>query len=446
MLRWPRSNAASPTCSRVMSSSTDAVAVLDAAYAARSPIDDPLGRAAAAYRLAVAVGESTPADHRRALRLLDEARRVLTEARAPLEHGRILTAAASQHRGLSEPVRAAELFEQAAQLLDERAGPEERAAAWSNVGLARSELGRFGEAVDAFDRASAVLASPRSAQRSNESARVHATVLINRGLALFGLGRFADARADLEAGLGGVDVNTAPVQTGMAHHSLGQLATAEDRRADAIAHFTAALQVFTATSFPQQHAVTTFNLGVAYAGGDELADLRRALWYFEATANLFDPRSQAEQWRQAAARLGDVTRRLADLDPRRTQAEHRAALLGSVSDDERLPLMRALVERFAARPDPQRTDAFHEAAAAVSDTPDVEARSILRTALFVLAELPDPVLRAALTGQLRAHAELSLAERFVADSTLDQLIQELFQGPQRVRFRDVLYELGWERP
>ena len=427
--------------------SAEALAVLDAAYAARSPVDDPVGRATAAYRLAVAVGESVPTDHRRALRLLDEARGVLTEARAPIEHARILTASAHQHRALAEPVRAAELFERAARLLDERTSEDERAAAWSNVGLARSELGRLGEAVDAFDRAIARIVDASSdGVRSTSTGRIHATVLINRGLARFGLGDFAQARADLETGLDLVDVAAAPVQIGMAHHSLGQLATAEGRITEAIAQFISALRVFTRPAFPHQHAVATFNLGVAYAHGADVVSLRRALWCFESTMNLFDPRLQTSQWRETAARLSDVTLQLAKLAPRRSVSQHRAALLGSVDDDEQLSLMRELAERFAARPDPQRTDAFGDAAAgACGETFDV-ARRLLRTTLFVLAELPDPVLRSGLTGQLQAHRNLADDDRLAADTALDQLIQELFQGPQRVRFRDVLYELGWERP
>ena len=425
----------------------DAVAVLAAVYAARSPVDEPLGRATAAYRLAVAVGESAPADHRRALRLLDEARSVLTETRAPIEHARILTAAASQHRAMSEPVRAAELFERAAWLLDARADVAERAAAWSNVGLARSELGRLTEAVDAFDRAAdGIGVAAVTAASASSIGRIHATVLINRGLALFSLGDFDRARADLEAGLGLVDVAAAPVQLGMAHHSLGQLFTAEGRTDVAIPHFLAALRIFTRTTFPYQHAVATFNLGVAYARDTVLISLQRALWSFEAAVNLFDPRMQTPQWQETATRLNEVTHRLAKLSPGRNVAEHRASLLGSVGDDEQLSLMRDLAERFAARPDPQRTASFFEAAAAARGEVLGVARALLRTTLFVLAELPDPVLRSGLIGQLGAHRNLAEHDRMAADTALDQVIQELFQGPQRVRFRDILYELGWERP
>ncbi len=431
---------------------TDAVAALEAVYLARSPVDDPVGRAMAAYRLAVALGESVPPDARRALGLLDEARLVLTESRAPIEHGRILTAAASQHRAMSEPARASELFERAAGLLDDRVDGEERAAVWSNVGLARTELGQLEHAVLAFDRAVAAIATvtgagaTASGEKASSVWRIHATVLINRGLAWFGLGNFDQARADLEAGLGLVDVAAAPIQLGMAHHSLGQVATAQGRPDVAIVQFLAALRIFTRTTFPHQHAVATFNLGVAYACTADLTSLRRAQWSFEAAVNLFDPRIQTAQWQETATRLGEVNERLATRSPGRSVAEHRAALLGSLGDDEQLALIRDLADRFAARPDPQRMDLFREAAAAArGEVPEV-SRALLRTTLFVLAEQPDAVLRSGLMGQLAAHRSLAPSGRLAADTDLDQVIQELFQGPQRVRFRDILYELSWERP
>ena len=60
--------------------------------------------------------------------------------------------------------------------------------------------------------------------------------------------------------------------------------------------------------------------------------------------------------------------------------------------------------------------------------------------------LPLDYHRSKPTGELLAHGCLPEPARLVANTILDQLIQEVFQGPQRVRFRDVLYELGWERP
>ena len=426
-----------------MSDHEVALMALRSAHAVRSPSADPIGRAMAGYRLAVALGEAVPGDHRGALQLLEQAGAVLTEKRAPLEYGRILTAAASQHRALGDLARASELFERAAKILDGRAPAAERAAGWSNVGLVQTELAQFTAAVTSFDQALAALADTGL---PTDAARIRATVLINRGLALFGLGRFSEARADLEAGLAVVDVSVAPMQLGMAHHSLGQLCTAEGRHADAVAAFTSALRVFTRVTFPQQHAVATFNIAVAHAAGTQLSDLRLALWSFETAANLFDPRLQTAQWTETVTRLGIVTKRLSALCPDRAVAGHRAALLGSFGDDERLILVRELVDRFAARPDPQRTEAFRDAAEAMWGEEPQVARAILATVLFVLAEFPDPVLRSGLTGELLAHGCLPEPARLVANTILDQLIQEVFQGPQRVRFRDVLYELGWERP
>ena len=370
-------------------------------------------------------------------RSLDQAAAVLTETHAPLEYGRVLNAAAAQHRALGDAARSLELFERAAALLEVRSGAEEAAAAWSNVGLARCDHGNAAEAVKAFDRALAVLGDHREA-------RIVATVLVNRGLAHFALGDFASARADLTSGLALDGPDTAPVQVGLAHHSLGQLAVGEGQPAVAIASFEAALRIFTHNAFPGQHAIALFNLGVAHAAVGGLGGLRRAHWNLEAAANRFDPRVHAAHWQEVARRLGEVVEQLAVLEPDTTVAQHRATLLASTDEPERLAMTRVLFERFAARPDPQRRDAFADAAHAACSIGS--ARALLETALFALAELPDDVLRSGLAGQLEAHGRLDGDAVLTADLLIDQVIQHLFQGPQRVRFRDVLYALGWERP
>lgn len=434
--------------------SGEAIARLEAELAGHDG-GDPLRAAVAAYRLAVALSEANPANARRALRLLQQAGAVLTEAHAPIEHGRVLTASAAQHRVLGDSTAAAELFERAARVLERRASAPEAAAAWSNVGLARGELGEASASVEAFDRALALLDDRRSGGGRGSNGddgtdpRITATALVNRGQALFALGRFDEARADLERaldrarGLAGTD--SAPVQVGLAHHSLGQIETALGRPAAAIGRFEDSLRIFTRRTFPGQHAVALFNLGVAHAAIGEISHLRRALWCFEGVANLFDPRLQVSQWREAARRLDEVARTLDAREPGRSRADHRAALLAASGDSECLALTRELFDRFAARPEPYRTDDFAESAAAAHRT-GTPARTLLDTALFVLAELPDDVLQAGLAGQVRAHALLDAAARHDANVRLDEAIQHQFQGPQRVRFRDGLYALGWERP
>ena len=70
----------------------------------------------------------------------------------------------------------------------------------------------------------------------------------------------------------------------------------------------------------------------------------------------------------------------------------------------------------------------------------------LRTFMMVLMELPESMLGSALRAQLAAHAELEPHERRAADFVLDDVVQELLFGPQRIRVRDILEEIGWDRP
>ena len=111
--------------------------------------------ALAAYRLAVARAEaaSQPDDLEQALGLLDKAARILTADRAPVEHGRILTAAANCHRASGRADRALELFVRAEKLLEPRAPVPERVGTLVNLGLACYEAGQPKPAIEALDRA-----------------------------------------------------------------------------------------------------------------------------------------------------------------------------------------------------------------------------------------------------------------------------------------------------
>lgn len=111
--------------------------------------------ALAAYRLAVARSEAAgrPQDIEQALELLDKAARILTADRAPVEHGRILTAAANCHRAAGRADRALELFVRAAELLSPHAPAVERAGMLINVGLARCETGHPELAIEVLDEA-----------------------------------------------------------------------------------------------------------------------------------------------------------------------------------------------------------------------------------------------------------------------------------------------------
>ena len=70
----------------------------------------------------------------------------------------------------------------------------------------------------------------------------------------------------------------------------------------------------------------------------------------------------------------------------------------------------------------------------------------IRTVIPVLMELPETLLESALESQLAAHAMLDNHDQRAADFILDEAINALLFGPQRIRVRDILEEIGWERP
>ena len=120
--------------------------------------------ALAAYRLAVAKSEAAgqPGDIEQALGLLDRAARILSAGRAPVEHGRIITAAANCHRAAGRTDRALELFVRAAELLASRAPALEHAGALINVGLARCEAGQPAPAIEALNQAVDLIVGQRA--------------------------------------------------------------------------------------------------------------------------------------------------------------------------------------------------------------------------------------------------------------------------------------------
>ena len=188
---------------------------------------DPDGWALAAYRVAVARSEAADGDLDGALDLLDRAGRILTEARSPVEHARICTAAGHCQRRLGRPDRAAPLFERAAGLVRDRTPAEEQAAALVNLGLAFTETGRPNEAVEPLSRALNLL----DGADGDEAGRVRAAALINRAQALQAQGgdvelerAVADYRAAAAAGS-----PDAP-QRGMALHGLGSAILEQIRR------------------------------------------------------------------------------------------------------------------------------------------------------------------------------------------------------------------------
>lgn len=388
---------------------------------------DPDRWALAAYRVAVARSEAASGDIDGALDLLERAGRILTEARAPVEHARICTAAGNCQRRLGRPEKAAPLFERAADLVQDRAPAGERAAALVNLGLALTETGRPDAALEPLGQAVDILADAADP----ETRRVRAAALINRAQAFQAQGGAAElerAVADYRAAATCADEDTP--QRGMALHGLGSAvleqvrrdqagpgaddpadgdrgrpgnsaqssvredggaaseppdrrigeaidafeqaerqdsASTEDRRIDeAIGAFEQALGVLTEAAFPFQHAIARHSLAVAFERRGGRWDAARALAEVEAAISIFDPRLHRPQWAAAADTLARLERKLEADGPPGARADYFARLLAAVTDDERAKRLRDRLQRLAVVPEIRRRRDLNELAAALT--------------------------------------------------------------------------------
>lgn len=364
---------------------------------------DPDRWALAAYRVAVARSEAAAGDLDSALDLLERAGRILTEARAPVEHARICTAAGNCHRRLGRPEKAAPLFERAADLVRDRVPTGERAAALVNLGLALTETGRPDAATEPLAQAVEILADAADP----ESRRVRAAALINRAQALQAQGGAAELEkvvADYRSAAACADEDTP--QRGMALHGLGSAILEQIRRdqagprggdhadggrgrpgnpaqssvkedggavggppgrriGEAIDAFKQALGVLTEAAFPFQHAIARHSLAIAWERRGGPWDAARALAEVEAAISIFDPRLHRPQWQAAAETLARLERKLEAAGPPGTRAYHFARLLAAVTDDERAKLLRDRLQRLASAPEIRRRRDLDELAAAL---------------------------------------------------------------------------------
>lgn len=431
---------------------------------ARRPADDPDGWAIAAYRLAVARSElaTRPDELDEAIDLLDRAGRILAVERAPLEHGRILTAAASCHRAAGRPDRALPLFERAVELLDPRAPTAERAAALINVGLARSETGRAADAVVALGRAIDLLAPEGGAGAAaavdpshdggDERTRLLGAAHLNRAQAHQAAGDDespARAVTDYHIALDVLAPETP--QAGMAAHGLGAALLELDRRRPdpntverAIAAFERSLGVFGPAGAPLQHAVARHSLALAHERRGRPGDLTRALDGLEAALSLFDPRLHPTQWGTAARTLERVEAALAGANGPDSRAGHLVRFLAATTAEERQAMLGERLRRLAGQPPPRRAAELGALARAQVALPAGDHDRVLRSLITVLMALPDPVLETACAALVAANREAGDPE--ARDRLLDRVIHDTLFGPQRVRVRDLLEASGWVRP
>ena len=460
---------------------------LEAALASVRLAEAPDDWALAAYRLAVARSEAAgrPEDIEGALELLDKAARILTADRAPVEHSRILTAAANCHRAAGRADRALELFERAAELTAPRAMAAEHAAALINLGLAHCEAGRPEPAIEALDRAVSLM-TDGSEQRSDttardqgaggepgqassagvpdqedgggesspddEAGRLLGAALINRAQARQSLGRDEDVRAALDDYRSAMAVLPASsLQAGMAAHGLGAAVLELCRRGvsgwsadDAVDAFDQSLSVLGHTSFPFHHAVARHSLALAFEMRGEPGDLARALNSAHASLSVFDPRLHAAHWRTAHATLARLQDALGEGDPSAGRLSHVARLLANTTDEEREQLLRDRLLRAASLPATGARADLEALIGSVAALPLDDYRDVLRDILGVLMELPDQLLEAACDVLCRVHREHD--STVLLDEALDAVISDRLFGPQRVRVRDLLEANGWVRP
>ena len=434
---------------------------LEGALAAVPLAEAPDDWALAAYRLAVAKSEAAgrAEDLEQSLGLLDKAARILSADRAPVEHGRIITAAANCHRAAGRADRALELFVQAAELLAPRVVPAEYAAALINVGLARYEAGQPELAIEALDAAVNLMTEGRyrlsgedDGAPDDEANRLLGAALINRAQARQALGRDEDLEAALDDYRGAVEALPASsLQTGMASHGLGAGVLELCRRGvpgwgadDAVAAFEQSLGVLGHASFPFHHAVARHSLALAFETRGGPGDLARALNSAHASLSVFDPRLHAAHWRTAHATLARLEAALASEDPSVSRLGHVAGLLASTTEAEREALLRDRLLRAASLPPTGMRGELESLIGAVAALPLGSYRKVLRTMIGVLMELPDQLLEAACDTLCRVHREHDSAEAL--DETLDAVINDRLFGPQRIRVRDLLEANGWVRP
>ena len=436
---------------------------LEADLAAVRLAEAPDDWALAAYRLAVARSEAAtqPEDGAEALALLDKASRILTADRAPVEHARILTAAANCHRAGGRTEQARQLFVRAAELLETRAGPGERAGALINVGLSHCEAGQPRLGIEALDRAIELTATEHRRRNGDqpdrtdgdEAGRLLGAALINRAQARQSLGGDDDIEAAIDDYRAALDaLPDASLQAGMAAHGLGAATLERCRRGagaqqsaeGAVVAFEQSLRVLTHGAFPFHHAVARHSLALAYELRDESGDLARALNSVHASLAVFDPRLHPSHWRTAH---GTLTRLEASLDSSgagRGRLSHVANLLASTTETEREQLLRDRLMRASSLP-PAGMRADLESLVGSLAMLDTDAYGrVLRDFVGVLMELPDRLLEVACETLCRVHHGLDSTEAL--DETLDRVISGRLFGPQRVRVRDLLEANGWVRP
>lgn len=404
----------------------------------------PLEHAALRYQLGLAYAELPTGDRElnlsRAVASYERAAELFSPQQHPVEHARVQTARGAALRELGSAQDAVNACATAVELLTDAEVPGELGAALNNLGLSHSDVGHHDEAIAALERA---IAAFDEADEDHQRAMARH----NLGQAQAAAGAHEEAAATYEQALAELDVEDAPYQWGLLQHALGVSLSAANQPEEAAEAFAASLRSFTRQRYPFQFALAKNNYGLSWAQAGGVVPLRRAVASYEDALRVFDMRVHRTQWEQVYRNLEMAESALADLGAQASRAGHFAALVGSIEDEEeRTRVLRERLEVYFELPDKQRDDALGELSMAALGL-DKEALARFTAAwLNVLMELPNDNLVQGLRARLTAQAAADTETARAANEVLDQTIQNQLLSPQRMRVRDTLEMMGWERP
>lgn len=404
----------------------------------------PLEHASLRHSIGLGYAELPTGDRQtnlsRAVASYREALRLFGSHRFPVEHARVQNALGAALRELGETQGAIAACSRAVDLLADGHAPGELGAALNNLGLARSDIGQHEEAITNLQQAVEVFAV--SSEPRQSSMAMH-----NLGQAQAASGDHEAAVETYEGAIDETDDEELPYQWALLHHARGVSLSALGRGGEAAAAFQASLGVFTRQRYPFPHALAKNNLGLAYSQVGDVTSLRRALAAYNDAVRVLDPRLHKPQWEQSYRNLELVESALADQGFKATRAEHFVALLAEIGDDERLGLQRRRLLDLLMLPDKQRDEQLAELEVAVLRLDRERALRVTATWLDVLMELPDDLLLAALRARMAAHGYLDTdEEREAASELMEYAISNELLAPQRMRVRDTLQTMGYERP
>lgn len=404
----------------------------------------PLEHASLRHSIGMAYAELPSGDRQmnlsRAVASYRQALSLFGPHRFPVEHARVQNALGAALRELGDAQGAVDACGRAVELLAGGHAPGELGAALNNLGLAQSDLGRHEEAVGSLRQAVEIFTAA-SEPRQGSMAR-H-----NLGQALAAAGDHDTAVATYEQAIAETDDESLPYQWALLHHARGVSLSALGRGEEAAAAFEAALGVFTRQRYPFPHALAKNNLGLAHAQVGDVNSLRRALAAYGDALRVLDPRLHRPQWEQTYRNLELAESALEDLGLKASRTEHFVGLIADIDEQERLGLLRRRLLDLLMLPEKQRDEQLAEQEVAVLGLDHDRALRVTATWLDVLMELPDDLLLAALEARMTAHTYLSTDEqREAAGELMEYAISNELLAPQRIRVRDTLESMGYERP